>query len=360
MATEKKYKYTFKKDEQGEIKVTVVVEPSLLDEAREMEYKRQSPQVKLPGFRPGKAPRAQIEAKIANSVFTEAIRNVLTNLAAEIIQIENFNPVSKLDYDVTKASNSDGLHFEFSFANYPEIKLKLNNLKIKLNHKPVTDTDIDSVINNLFNQSGKQEPDVKQLTDKDVEALEIPDLKTVANLRDEVRKRLQDIHHEQAHGEALEKLVQTAISQSSIPVPSTLVKDTAEQLVERYTKKIAELKIDLDQFLSAQGKTIEQIRQDKEAEAKQQVQRELLYMQLAKDYDLIPTSDDIDAELAGIEDPEIKAQYDTYEGRRHMVSIVIQRRAIAKLQELAKWEETEEKQDHQEPAAKKKSRDKKS
>lgn len=343
---DKGYKYKLERLDDSKIKVTATVEKSLIDTTQEQVYQDMAKDVKMPGFRAGKAPRAQIEAKIANDVFSQTIRAVISSVAADIVDEEKLNPLTQLQYDLGKASDTE-LEFTFEFTNYPEVKLTdLSKLEFEKTDTNVEDAEIDEVIISLFKnreaageKADAQKVDIKidDITVEMVKSLELPEIETTEKLREHVSERLTQIKQQSQDSAALEKLIEQAIEKSNIPAPDALVHEIAHRQIDEYIERIKNLKtVDVEEFLKAQGKSMESLGKEKHDQARKQIQRELLLTEIVREHKLMPTAEDIDQELSTIGEGELKAQYDNPDGRRYIMSMLIQQRAIQQLQKLAK------------------------
>ncbi|MBQ6947254.1 MAG: trigger factor family protein, partial [Clostridia bacterium] len=58
-----------KKLEKSEVSITVEVKGETFEKATEAAYRKNAKQIRVPGFRPGKATRRQIEALYGEGVF---------------------------------------------------------------------------------------------------------------------------------------------------------------------------------------------------------------------------------------------------------------------------------------------------
>jgi FKBP-type peptidyl-prolyl cis-trans isomerase (trigger factor) len=288
---EKGYTYKINKEKDYLYKVEVEVEPSRVKEAYTEALKELGKDVKIQGFRPGKAPAAMIEAKVGNEAFSHSIRHLLSDIAVEIVDSEKLNPVTPLDYSVEKASVDGNVAFSFSFTNYPEVKLAdLSKLTVEKPDNAVSEEDIDKVIANLRNAEneknkgkkdetkeekdkeakkisgkGTEKKDKKttELTDAEVKTLGFEGVTTVAELRKMISERLQDIQGQEQQARFEQSALEVAIKASDIQVPQALIDRQAEQLVEAYMAKIKDLDVKPEEFLQAQGLTKESLKKQK-------------------------------------------------------------------------------------------------
>ena len=77
---------------------------------------------KLPGFRPGKAPKEMLKQKYCASVMGEVLDETVRNAADEVIRSKKLRPAMMPDIKITAFSDGKDVEFEISLENLPEIK----------------------------------------------------------------------------------------------------------------------------------------------------------------------------------------------------------------------------------------------
>lgn len=77
---------------------------------------------KLPGFRPGKAPKEMLKQKYRASVMGEVLDETVRNAADEVIRSKKLRPAMMPDIKITAFSDGKDVEFEISLENLPEIK----------------------------------------------------------------------------------------------------------------------------------------------------------------------------------------------------------------------------------------------
>ena len=105
------------------VTITVEVGKDEFAPAIEKAYKKQVKQIKVPGFRPGHAPRKVIEGMYGAEVFYDEAMNIAFPAAYQAaLEEADLAPVEHPSVEVTDVSG-DGFTFKATFANYPEVKL---------------------------------------------------------------------------------------------------------------------------------------------------------------------------------------------------------------------------------------------
>lgn len=348
--------YTYKvdrNDKTSDVKVAVTVTAEHYSTAIDKAYANLAPNVKVKGFRPGKAPRAQIVARLGSDLLSEALRIMVPDIAAEIVNKENFNPINQLEYDFSGDSEGEEIKFSFEFINYPTVKVgDLSKIKVTKETSEVTETEIDDVVRRLFGDDqhhhdhdhaeGEEHDhshehvhvDISTITDEQVVELKLGEIKTVEGLRAEIRDRLQESKNQSMEGKYQDAVIQAAIDKSEIQVPPKFVEVRLDEEMVDFENRVQEIGLNMDTFLAAQGKSSDQMREEKRDQITKAIQAELVLNQIAKDHSVIPTSEDVDAEIAKME-PESRSRFGNSAGRRRVLSVLIQNRGLQKLMQIA-------------------------
>ncbi|MCQ2799520.1 MAG: trigger factor [Bacilli bacterium] len=116
-------KHTIEQVSPSRVKVAVAVEADAWKEAQEKAFKKVAAKVKVPGFRPGKAPRALVEKNINHeAVWNEAIDALLNPTFAAVLQETQLRPFFRPEVGVTKISDTE-LELVFQVITVPTATL---------------------------------------------------------------------------------------------------------------------------------------------------------------------------------------------------------------------------------------------
>ncbi|HEY2930800.1 MAG TPA: trigger factor [Acidobacteriota bacterium] len=111
---------------------------------------------RIPGFRPGKAPLGLIRSRFKNEIKDELIHDLVPKSYDEAVKSRDLKPlalprIEKLDFQVGQP-----LQYEAVFEVAPEFELgEYKGLRLEKKVKPVTDEDIDQVIDSLREKLAK-------------------------------------------------------------------------------------------------------------------------------------------------------------------------------------------------------------
>src|SRR5712692_2815190 len=140
-------------DEVGKnkVKMTVEVPSADVDKLLTKTYRRLAQQVKVPGFRPGKAPKAIIDQRLGKDfVRSEALKEGLPNLYAEAVEASDLDVVAPPEIDVKTFEDGTDLTFEAVVETRPTPDLgDYHGLKVTKPPADVTDADVDDQIERL-------------------------------------------------------------------------------------------------------------------------------------------------------------------------------------------------------------------
>jgi trigger factor len=114
-------------------------------------YKELAKQVRLPGFRPGKAPAKLLEARIGReAILDQVVNEALPSRYGQAVTETDVRPLGQPNIEVTKKEYGEELVFTAEVDVRPEITLPdLSALKITVDAIEVSDEDIDAELQNL-------------------------------------------------------------------------------------------------------------------------------------------------------------------------------------------------------------------
>ena len=342
-------KFTFKKESKdSETTLTITVSPERFMETKNKVYNKLSQDVSIQGFRPGKAPKALIEAHISENVYNQTINTLVPEITSEIFVKEKINPLTQVSYEIVKMSDADGLEYKAKYVEYPTFKLgDFKKIKVKKVEKVLTDEELEKQMVNLIEYYRKNKEPLKQetaepkegevkkeenkepikVTDELIKSLNIG-FDNVAALKAQIKKELDSINQKDTDAKWINEVLDEAVKLSKIEVPKALLSDSVSAREKDYLKKLEELNLKLDEFLKVQNTTMEKLKSEWETEAKKRLASELLLLEIIKQNNITVTAEQIDKEMATVTDPKTKENLSTDEGKKYLVTMMLQERAI--------------------------------
>lgn len=126
---------------------------SELDRAINIASSRLASQVRLPGFRPGKAPAAVIERHLGwETIRQEALETLVPTLYLRAADQAGIDPVGEpqVDLDPASVNRGQGISFKITVHVRPEVGLgDYRSLRVEPKHTEITDKDVDEAMAQL-------------------------------------------------------------------------------------------------------------------------------------------------------------------------------------------------------------------
>jgi len=133
------------------VRINVEVPFTELEPDFDRAYKQLAQQVRLPGFRPGKAPAKLLEARVGRgAVLEQVVNDALPSRYSEAVASSGVQPIAQPEIEITKIEDGDELVFTAEVDVRPKIELPdLDALTIKVDPVEVNDEDVESELESL-------------------------------------------------------------------------------------------------------------------------------------------------------------------------------------------------------------------
>lgn len=151
-------KVTVERKPQSAVSLDIVADEDEFNRALDKAFRKINQQVRIPGFRPGKAPRAIVEQRFGREMIVhEAHHEIMDTLYRQALDQESIVPVSEAEVDVYQ---DEPIGFRVDVQVYPTIELgDYTGIRLESREVSVTDEDVDEVIENIrLNNSVWLEP----------------------------------------------------------------------------------------------------------------------------------------------------------------------------------------------------------
>lgn len=144
-------KSTVEKLSPTRVRINVEIPFAELAPDFERAYKQLAQQVRLPGFRPGKAPAKLLEARVGRSaVLDQVVNDALPARYSEAVTASELTPLGQPEIEVTKIEDGEHLTFTAEVDVRPDIDLPdLATLKISVDPIEVADDEVDAELESL-------------------------------------------------------------------------------------------------------------------------------------------------------------------------------------------------------------------
>ncbi len=142
--------------EKSMVELTVEVNAADFEAAIEKAYKKQRGQIRVPGFRPGKAPRKMMEQMYGSGVFyEEAVNIALPDAYANAIKEQELDVVGYPKVELQDVSK-DGFSFKATVAVYPEVTLgQYKGIEAPKYEAAVTEEDVNGRLKEMADRNSR-------------------------------------------------------------------------------------------------------------------------------------------------------------------------------------------------------------
>ena len=206
-------KSTVEKLSPTRVRINVEVPFTELQADFDRAYKQLAKQVRLPGFRPGKAPAKLLEARVGRgAVLEQVVNEVLPARYSEAVTTGELRPLGQPDIEVTKLEDGEELVFTAEVDVRPDIELpELSTLKISVESVEVADDEVEAELQALRARFGTLKGVERPAQTGDFVSI---DLSAVVDGEDIPDGRAEGLSHEIGSGQLIEGLDEAIVGLS--------------------------------------------------------------------------------------------------------------------------------------------------
>jgi trigger factor len=153
-------KTTVSEESPTKVRLTIEAGPEDLTTAVEHAFKALAKETKIPGFRPGKAPRAILEARLDKETIREAIiKEAVPHLYVDAVNEQGFKPITNPEIDVKEFDETTGITFDALFEVKPKIELPtIDGIVVRRPSADATDEEVSEQLKRLVERFATLEP----------------------------------------------------------------------------------------------------------------------------------------------------------------------------------------------------------
>ena len=143
--------------EGNKVKLSVEVDEGEFEKDIDAAFRRIAKEVRLPGFRPGKAPRRILEAKLGKDVGREeALREALPTYYYQAVKDHDVDAIAAPEIDITAGKEEGAVTFDAVVEVRPSVLVPgYASLRIEIPKPEATDEEIDAQVERLRQQFGE-------------------------------------------------------------------------------------------------------------------------------------------------------------------------------------------------------------
>lgn len=137
--------------EGNKVKLSVEVDEAEFEQAIDAAFKKIAREVRIPGFRPGKAPRRVLEARLGKEAGrAEALREALPDYYARAVRDNSVDAIAAPEIDITKGEDEGPVGFDAIVEVRPHLQLVgYEGLRVQIPSPELTEEEIDAQIDRL-------------------------------------------------------------------------------------------------------------------------------------------------------------------------------------------------------------------
>ncbi|MBI2601031.1 hypothetical protein HYW42_03695 [Candidatus Daviesbacteria bacterium] len=340
------------------IEVQITVPWSDLEPKWNETLQRLAEDVEMPGFRKGNVPLNMVEANLAGKLQDEVLKVAMPQFLIEALKGTDIVPIDYPKYDLVSFVKGQPLQYKTTVTNRPHVSIG-NYKTIKATRptpKPVTDEEVQKVVDDLYNrwknkpgignpaagpsgsidfQKPQNQPDsTKSSTSPDDEFAKAMGATSLADLKDKIRKDLQDNIGYNNELDYEEAILQEVEKMTAVELPEVLIQDELNRMLVSLQRRVADMGLLLDDYLRGQGKTLEQIKNEWRQQAEKNVRMELGLAEIARLENVNISDQELQAEVDKIQDARVKKQFDSQEPRLHLKHALRQTKTLDLLKKL--------------------------
>jgi len=144
--------------DDSKVKVTIEVSEDQIEDAIDDAFKKIAQEVKMPGFRKGKAPRKVLEAKFGKEYArSEALNEIIGDVYFQAVNEHELDVIAQPEVEILDGQETGPVSFEATVEVRPEIRIAgYEELQIEIPSIAVTEEEIQESVNRLREQASER------------------------------------------------------------------------------------------------------------------------------------------------------------------------------------------------------------
>ncbi|HLD96416.1 MAG TPA: trigger factor [Patescibacteria group bacterium] len=264
----------------SEITLTITIPAKRVDESFTLVKAEALKEVKVPGFRTGKAPGKLAESQLNEDRLAQSLFQEVVPLAyAQAVSEHQLKPIIPPQVSVTSFKKGEDLIFEAKTAELPQVVLKdykksLKSVKGKI----------------IYDPKGKPVGDSEKITASQV----------------------------------LDKIRETA----KISIPHILIDYEVQRMLSSLIDQVNSLGLTMDQYLSSQGKKPEDLQKEYHEIAERNLKDEFILNQISREEKITASEKEIADAIEAAPDDKTRERLQEQRGKAYLEDVLRKRKTI--------------------------------
>lgn len=354
------------KQPKSVVEVTVTVPWADIQTVWDQTLQRMAQDVELPGFRKGTAPLPMVEQNLGIKLQDEALKSAMPNFLIEALKGTDIVPIDYPKYELISFTKGAQMQFKATITNRPQIAVgNYKAIKVaRVATKPVTDEDINKVIDDLYKRwqaknPANQNPQASGNTQNSGPAGSISfnggqakpsgngqasgpndafaqamGAMSLTELKNKVRKDLEANNQYNNELDFEEAILQEVEKITTVELPEILITDELNRMLVSLQRRVADMGLLLEDYLKGQGKTLEALKSEWRVQAEKNVRMELGLSEVARLENVTISDEDLRIEIDKIQDQKVKQQFEAQEPKLHLRHALRQTKTLDLLKKM--------------------------
>jgi len=161
--------------EDSKVRLHVAVPAAEFERAIDAAFRKLARSVRIPGFRPGKAPRRLLEARLGPEAGRDqALRDALPDYYAEAVTTENLDAIAPPEIDLTAGEDDGDVEFDAVVQLRPVVTIEgYDSLRVQIEDPAVDDDAVESQVDALRERFADLDDSETPLVDGDYATIDV-------------------------------------------------------------------------------------------------------------------------------------------------------------------------------------------
>ena len=161
--------------DDNKVRLHVSIPEAEFERAIDAAFRKLAGEVKIPGFRPGKAPRKLLEARLGPDIARDqALRDSLPGYYAQAVDSESLDAIAAPEIDITAGEDGGDVEFDAVVQLRPVVELSgYEGLRVEIPTPEVTDDTVDGQVDALRDRFADLEDSARPLVEGDFAQIDI-------------------------------------------------------------------------------------------------------------------------------------------------------------------------------------------
>ncbi|MFW5703354.1 MAG: trigger factor [Patescibacteria group bacterium] len=285
--------HTIKKLPKNTIEMSITIPWNTIQEEYTKSFDELVKDVKVEGFRKGKAPRDVARKHLPqDKVYDHMLRHYLPAVYEAALKKEDFKPAAQPQIKLEKAKENEDWIILFTIPLIPEVKLKDYKKTVKKAKEEAEKPEIWTPDKG----SESAQKDVTETGEKKPQDSSSEEKKSEPTEQQKKEKQLQD---------ALDALVK----ESSVEISDVLLDSEIEGRMSRLHEDLKRLGISIESYVQSRNTTLEELREQIRKETEESYKLEYILQAIGDEEKIQVEKEDIDKMMANLQNEEEKKAF---------------------------------------------------